>query len=146
MRKVVDCLLVLLVIINLLILISSYTSIFGYKSFKIISGSMEPNIDINSVVIVKPTKTYKVDNIITIKQQNVYYTHRIKKIDGDVIVTKGDNNNTEDKPININSVVGQVVYVLEDFKYLMLKASCILVLIISIVLSLFNRKDKKDVK
>ena len=50
-------------------------------------------------------------DIITYKSDNAFITHRIIKMDGDSIIAKGDNNNTQDKPITKDAVLGKVVFI-----------------------------------
>ena len=66
------------------------------------------------------TKTYvmlnnkdiNTNDIITFKNEdNELITHRIMEIDGDKLVTKGDANNTEDKTITKDAVIGKVISV-----------------------------------
>ena len=95
---------------------NSTPDIFGYKTFSIVSGSMEPTININDIVIVKNAdrKEIQKDDIITFKTQNEIITHRIKNIrneDGVLIyVTKGDNNEVTDiEEVQFNQIEGKYV-------------------------------------
>lgn len=76
--------------------------LFGIKTFVIISGSMEPNINIGDMVIVKiADEPYKVGDIIAFREGNTVIVHRIvEEIEANGKMkyqTKGDNNNTVDK-------------------------------------------------
>lgn len=81
-------------------------SIFGYKPFIVLSGSMEAEIYKGDLVIVKNVdpKTLKKNDIIAFRDSDNYVvTHRIvevintsKKVK---FVTKGDNNNTNDSDL-----------------------------------------------
>ena len=77
-------------------------SMFGIKTYVIISGSMKPELDIGDIVIVKSAKIEKlqVGDIISYRQGQSVITHRITEIilEGEQVQykTKGDNNNTED--------------------------------------------------
>ena len=87
-----------------------YPDYFGYTLFEVVSGSMEPTLYINDVVLVKIQKEdVKKDDIITFMYNNDFITHRVLLVDGDTITVKGDNNNTIDTPINRNQVVGKVI-------------------------------------
>ena len=72
--------------------------IFGYKPMVIVSGSMEPAIKTNSMVIVKkaPYEDMDVDDIILYKQGDNYIVHRVINKTNEGILTKGDNNNFDD--------------------------------------------------
>ena len=52
--------------------------------------------------------------LITYKKQNVFITHRIEQMNGNSIIAKGDNNNTEDEPITKDEVIGKVVYIINN--------------------------------
>lgn len=78
-------------------------SVFGYKTFTIISGSMEPTINIDDIIITKninSSNDIKIDDIITFKTNNEIVTHRVieieKKGDNTVYTTKGDKNEVTD--------------------------------------------------
>lgn len=77
-------------------------SIFGIKTFTIISGSMKPTFEIDDLILVRE---YNINNlndgdIISFKQDNDIITHRIVKIEKSeseiVFITKGDANNVTD--------------------------------------------------
>ena len=83
--------------------------VFNYYVFKVITGSMEDTIKVNDYIIVKKTKNVKVNDIVTFERDGVFITHRIIKIDGDKIITKGDANNAEDDPITKDMILGKYV-------------------------------------
>ena len=83
--------------------------IFNYYIFDIMTGSMEDTIHVNDYIIVKKTKKVKENDIVTFERDGVYITHRIIKMDGNKIITKGDANNTEDEPITKDQVLGKYV-------------------------------------
>ena len=88
---------------------------FGIRTAIVLTGSMEPSLKINDFVIMRKTKSIKVNDIISYKLNNSEILHRVIKINNGLVVTKGDANNKEDNPININQVTG--VYV-GKIKYL----------------------------
>ena len=72
---------------------------------------MEDEIQVGDYVFVKITKDVEEKDIISFVDNEDVITHRIVKIDEDEIITKGDNNNATDEPINKNQVIGKVVYI-----------------------------------
>ena len=86
-----------------------YVDIFGYTVFSVATGSMQPTLEINDIIIVKITDDIKVGDIITFKQDNDFITHRVISNNKDTFVTKGDYNNTSDNPIDLDKVVGKLV-------------------------------------
>ena len=87
---------------------SSYFELFGYSVFNVATGSMEPTIKQNDVVLVKKQGKYNVDDIITFYDKKDFITHRIIYKKGDVVITKGDANNTSDVSIKTDVIVGKV--------------------------------------
>lgn len=58
-------------------MITSKFSLFGIKSYTILTGSMEPTIETGSVLFTLESPTYKTGDIIAFKSGNVTITHRI---------------------------------------------------------------------
>ena len=116
---------ILLVIVTLLIIVGAYyliqinvlnndyANIFGYTFFEVATGSMADTIQIGDAVVVELTKDVKENDIIVYKEDDDFITHRLIEINenGD-FVTKGDANNTEDKPISESQVLGKVIYII----------------------------------
>lgn len=118
-KRVVLILLVIILAINLYSIFSSkilkkdLVSIFGYSNLKIISGSMEPKIQIGDMIIIKKSNTYEVNDIVTYREEDYFVTHRIVEIDENGITTKGDNNNKVDNDTITNEdIVGKVVLII----------------------------------
>ncbi len=89
---------------------------FGYKSFSIVSGSMEPTININDIVIIKNAEIndISINDIITFKNQNETITHRVIDIrveDGRLIyTTKGDSNEVTDiEKVRFEQIEGKYI-------------------------------------
>lgn len=78
-------------------------SFLGIKTYTIVSGSMEPEIQIGDIVIVKEVEEDKLQegDIISFRQGQSVVTHRIIGIieneNEKTYKTKGDNNNIEDR-------------------------------------------------
>ena len=122
-KKKIDFVMIILVIVLLILLFflaelklfgKRYINFLGYTVFQVVTGSMDPVIKIDDIVIVKLTSDVKEDDIITYKSDDNFITHRIIKKNDDEIITKGDANNTEDSPILQDDVVGKVVYVISN--------------------------------
>jgi signal peptidase len=93
------------------------TPIFlGRKTYVIISGSMEPYINIGDVLIEKKIdeNQLKVGDVITYRKADHVVTHRIIKITYNslgkmLITTKGDNNEAEDyQKVYFSEIEGRV--------------------------------------
>ena len=116
---------ILIIIVTLLIIIgiyylvqikilnNSYANIFGFTFFEVATGSMADTIQIGDAVIVKITNDVKENDIIVYKEDDDFITHRLIEKDEDgKLVTKGDANNSEDKPIESSQVLGKVIYII----------------------------------
>lgn len=114
-----------------------YLDIFGYSVFSTETGSMSPAIEKGDIVIIKIGDEIKEKDIITYKKENVFITHRIEQINGDSIIAKGDNNNTEDEPIKREEIVGKAVFIInnvEVWKKVFTDINVIIPVLITIVL------------
>ena len=102
--------LVPILILNIWIMIQAKTnkdeipSVFGYKPFIVLSGSMETKIHKGDLIITKKVKpeTLKENDIIAFRDaEGTVTTHRIIDIvekEGETyFITKGDNNNKQDQ-------------------------------------------------
>lgn len=83
---------------------------FGYGAAVVLSGSMNPTLSTDDLIIVKKTDSLAVGDIIVYQEESSLVVHRIIEIDGETITTKGDANDTADEPINIPLVKGKVVF------------------------------------
>lgn len=97
---------------------------FGYRPAFAMTGSMEPEIMTHSIIIskeiTKPEKEIAIGDIVSFDTlqngETVNITHRIQRIEGNYIITKGDNNKDADLyPVPIESVSGKVVFIWNGF-------------------------------
>ena len=100
----------------------------------VVSGSMEPTIASKEMIIIKEQTEYIKGDVITYKDDTgVLITHRIIDIEGSKVKTKGDNNNEPDDIIELEVIVGKVIfhsYILGIFFLYMLKPLLILIIIL----------------
>jgi signal peptidase len=126
---IVYIILIPLLIYNISLIIQNFVNptetpnFFGIKTYVIISGSMEPQINIGDIVVIKSVSDDELQtgDIISFKKGQSVITHRIASIDTNengekVIVTKGDNNNTEDSgTISFDDVEGKLIKIIPKF-------------------------------
>ena len=79
---------------------------FGFGASLVLSGSMEPEITTDDLVFVKRADELHVGDVVLYNTGGSNVLHRITKIDGDMITTQGDANNTEDKSFSKSAVLG----------------------------------------
>lgn len=126
---------------------NSYSSFFGYSIFEVQTGSMADTINIGDWIIVKYQRAINLDDIITYEQNGNFITHRVVEVYKESLVTKGDYNNSKDKPINKKQVIGKVIKILPNFGILrktLFNPIVLITLIITFYLSLLVYKSKKQ--
>lgn len=149
------------IILLLIALVMFVPNILGYKSFAVISGSMEPNIHVGSIVYAKEAdfNDLKVDDIISYQlSSDTMVTHRIVSIDNEkqTVVTKGDANDAEDSaPVSKENIIGKVAFSIPLLGYISLNVKTplgILVIcgIVAVLILLnflpdvFEKEDEKE--
>jgi signal peptidase I len=82
---------------------------FGFHSFALNGGSMEPTIPFGSLVVDGPGVP-QVGDVITLHQANgAHVTHRVIAVQGDILHTKGDaNEHADPNPVQPAELVGIV--------------------------------------
>lgn len=138
-----------------LVLKQEPTSMFGYTSFQVASGSMEPDMSVGDLVVVKKRDSnyYQEGMDITYitEAMKTPVTHRIITRDGDTITAQGIANNTPDAPFDVECIIGEVVYVWEEYyKFSEFVKSPLGIIIILLggylVIETFSLLDKKILK
>ena len=122
MKKIFDILftVIMVAVIALAVLLAG-VRLFGLTPYTVISGSMEPEYPVGSLIYVKKVgaKDLKVDDVITyVIGGDTVVTHRIIEVipdeDNPTVVrykTKGDANKDADGSlVHINNVLGKAVF------------------------------------
>lgn len=172
MKKILSiiCIIILLPVlfVNAVILINSWVhpneipSFFGWKPFIVLSGSMESEIYSGDIVVVKEVdkENLKVNDVIAFKNDDIVVTHRIVEIVNEngttKYITKGDNNNTQDKdyvlPENVEGLyqfkvsnLGNLAMFIQTPTAMLVCLSIPILLLILVQVS-ENAKNKKYIK
>ena len=82
---------------------------FGIGAAVVLSGSMEPSLSVGDLILVKKSDELKTGEMVVYQSGHSLIVHRIMELDGDMVVTKGDANNANDKPFERNQIKGIVV-------------------------------------
>lgn len=116
----------LLIILALNLMTTKSDKLFetiGYRSYTVLSGSMEPEFYPGDIVITKhKNKTdINLNDIITFRDKDgVIITHRIIEETPEGYITKGDNNNVEDgEIITEDNIIGEVKFSIPKVGYIM---------------------------
>ena len=163
--KVIYILLLPIILWELIIVIKTIKNpnetpdVFGIKRFTIISGSMEPNISVNDLVIIKKVEKSEIKkgDIISFKINGEIITHRVINIETDtngeiLYTTQGDANNIQDynkitfeniegKYIGKIPKVGKIVITLKNKETL-----TVLIVLLLIIYVLEERNSSKKLK
>ena len=127
--KIINILLWIIIIlfagILVLTLASQKTDVLGFRIYTIMSGSMEPTIHVEDVVVTKKVDEAKVGDVIAFKYGQSITVHRIieeyNDNNGKSYLTQGDNNNAPDQhPIKQEDVKGKVVVVIHKLGHYIL--------------------------
>ena len=100
--------------VKMLVTSNNYFELFGYSVFNVATGSMEPTIKQNDIIVVKMHDKYNVDDIVTFEKDDAYITHRVIIINDNNIITKGDANNTNDVAVDKKAVLGRVIKIIHN--------------------------------
>ena len=131
--KVLQCVVVAILVFLVFICISVFIqtrvnpnkipSIFGYKPFVVLSGSMEAEIFKGDLVVTREVdaESLQKNDIVAFRDsENHVVTHRVVDIvdeNGEKrLVTKGDNNNNNDSDmVNVKDVEGKYLFKMSGF-------------------------------
>lgn len=79
--------------------------------FKARGGSMTPTIVDGDSILICPNTKLQVGDIVLMRFDHGYIAHRLVKISGEMVITKGDFMTSEDPPAGIEDVMGNVVLI-----------------------------------
>jgi len=109
------------------VLNKGYVSIFGFSLFKVVTGSMEPEIPVGALLLTKdePIDTVEINDVISFFSKEAYMkgriiTHRVvdseKNSMGQVMLTtRGDaNTSTDIHRVDEENFIGKVIWVSDN--------------------------------
>ena len=157
--NIVTTVVVVLVVIFAVLLIG--VRLFGVQVYSVISGSMEPEYPVGSLIYVKevdPSEVEVGDVITYVLPSETPSTHRVVRIDGENqhFYTKGDANQTEDgSPVHFKNLIGTPVFKIPYLGYVayyiqhppgmyIAIAAGVILLILVFLPDLFKKDKKKD--
>lgn len=135
-------------------------SFFGTKTFVIVSGSMQPTLEIGDIILIKNVTEDEIqkNDIIAYREGQTVVTHRVIDIieteNGKQFITKGDNNNVKDSyPVQYRDIegvynnskivgIGNLVLFLQN-KIVII---CILIIFYLIYLHDNNKREKTRIR
>lgn len=82
---------------------------FGTGAAVVLSGSMEPALEANDLILVRESEPYRVGDMVVYQSGRELIVHRIVSLEGSHVITQGDANPVSDPPIDIRAVKGKVI-------------------------------------
>lgn len=82
---------------------------FGFGMSVVLSGSMEPELSVNDLVIIAKSDSYETGDTVVYQSQGDLIIHKIIETDGMTAVTQGTANNIPDEPIQVEAIKGKLV-------------------------------------
>ena len=82
---------------------------FGYGGAVVLSGSMEPAIMVDELILVKAEDHYEIGDVVVFQSGKILVVHRLVAFDGEYIITQGDANNVADDPVPLEHIKGKVI-------------------------------------
>ena len=143
-----------------IVLITYLPGVIGFKSYRVLSASMEPEYHVGSLVYVKQVDVDSINtgDVITfhISESNLV-THRVVEKDSirGGFITKGDANEVNDGGlVTYDSVVGKVMFDIPLLGYVSsfmssLYGKCVVIGVLIVMMALeilYNRMEKMNCK
>jgi signal peptidase len=121
--------------------------LIGFRSYTVLSGSMEPKFYPGDLVISlhKNRANIKEGDIITFRDDDEIVTHRIIDKTQEGYITKGDNNNAADSfAVSNDNIIGKVLFDIPNAGYIIQFLAKPMVIAIelmlgAIIILLYNR-------
>lgn len=142
---------ILLLICNVLyqkfVIKKNLVDILGYSCLIVKSGSMQPTLKINDMILIKKQNSYNSNDIVAYNVKNKYLvTHRIIDTNNDEYITKGDINNTNDTSIKKSQVEGKVIFrsAFFGFYILYLLKPTIIILLLLLIFIVAKQKESEE--
>lgn len=119
---------------------------FGFGMTVVLSGSMEPELSVDDLLIVAAKDSYNVGDVVVFQTQRTAVVHRIIAINGDEVITRGDANTADDEPITMANIKGKVVCAIPFVGYIvhLIKTPLGTLLLLGLAFWLLEASFKKD--
>ena len=83
---------------------------FGFGGAVVLSGSMEPELSVGDLILVKESDDIQVNDVVVYQSMNSLVVHRVVDVNENMITTQGDANNVADEPVDVSLVKGEVFF------------------------------------
>lgn len=119
---------------------------FGYGAAVVLTGSMEPTIGEDDLIIVAERPVYAEDEIVVYQSGSILVVHRIMDITDGMVTTKGDANQAADEPVELSAIKGKVIAVIPALGNLVriLKTPTATILLLVAAVLMMERSFRKE--
>ena len=119
---------------------------FGVGAAIVLSGSMEPTLSMDDMIIVRECDEYQVGDVVVFQNGSSVVVHRIVRMEDGMVVTRGDANNAEDAEMEITRIKGLVVGSLPNAGPLvrLMKAPVVSIGLLVLAVFLMERSYRKE--
>ena len=84
----------------------------GYGAAVVLTGSMEPAIMTDDLILVSAREEYEVGDVVVYQSGSMLVVHRVVELDETTVTTQGDANQVPDAPVERAAVKGTVIGVI----------------------------------
>lgn len=154
---------ILLVVLAALAGILIIPKVMGYEEMAVLTGSMEPNYPVGSLIFVKEEnpENLQVGDVITYRLSgDTVVTHRVVEINKDEqsVITKGDANESNDgSPVPYSKIVGEAKGKIPYLGYISLNiktprgilVTCgliIVIILLTFIPDIFSDEEEEETK
>lgn len=119
---------------------------FGFGASVVLSGSMEPTLSVNDLVVILAADDYSVGDIVVFQSGDSLVIHRVVETGEGYLVTRGDANNTADDAVDLSMVKGRMAFAIPFVGLLvrLLQTAPGTLAVIALAILLMNRSWKKE--
>lgn len=152
---------IILIVLALLAGVLIIPKVMGYEEMAVLTGSMEPEYPVGSLIYVKEKdpETLQVGDVITYRLSgDTVVTHRIVEIDTEAqtVTTKGDANESNDgQPVAFDSIVGKAEFKIPYLGFISMNiktpkgilAICgvlVAIILLTFIPEIFSDEEKKE--
>lgn len=154
---------IIIAILIVLVLVMFAPRLFGWQNLAVLSGSMEPNISVGSMVIIKDVNPEELEtgDVITFRvSDSTLVTHRVveNNVETQKITTKGDANDVNDgNPVSYSNVIGELfisipllgylsIYMQSTLGIAILCGVVFVLLLLNYLPDLFEKEQNNEIK
>ncbi len=119
---------------------------FGVGVGVVMTGSMEPQISVDDVIVVVSADSYELGQAVVYQNGQMLVVHELIGKDGDMVTTKGVANNAPDEPMKAEYIKGRVLFTIPKLGVVVkvLKTPAAIFVILGAAVLLLVRSYRKE--